>query len=74
MHLEFTEKMVRKNINFSFHQFFEHGDLPHLSIQFFKLLTSIHEISMEGSMSQNVDLGPSFDFMKCRNYIEKKSF
>ena len=27
----------------------------------------IHEIWMQGNLSQNYDLGPSFYFMKCRN-------
>ena len=27
---------------------------------------------MQGGMSQNFDLGPSFDFMKCRNLNIKK--
>ena len=33
----------------------------------FKFETCILEIRMEGSVSQNSDLGPSFNFMKCRN-------
>ena len=33
----------------------------------FKFETCILDIQMEGSMSQNFDIGPSFHFMKCRN-------
>ena len=32
----------------------------------------LHEIKMEGRVSQNSDLGPSFCFMKCRNVLIKK--
>ena len=38
----------------------------------FKFSTCIHEIWMQGSVSQNFDLGPSFDFTKCRNLNIKK--
>ena len=38
-----------------------------------KFETSIYEIKMEGSVSQNFDLGVSFSFMKCRNLLIKKS-
>ena len=38
-----------------------------------KFETSIHEIKMEGSVSQNFDLGFSFSFMKCRNLLIKIS-
>ena len=38
-----------------------------ISYKSFKFSTCIHEIWMQGSVSQNFDLGPSFDFMKCRN-------
>ena len=37
-----------------------------------KYVMCIHEIMMEGSVSQNSDLGPSFCFMKCRNVLNKK--
>ena len=33
----------------------------------FEFDTCILEIQMEGSVSQNVDIGPSFHFMKFRN-------
>ena len=38
----------------------------------FKLSTHINEIEMEGKMSQNYNLGPSFYFMKCRSLSSKK--
>ena len=37
----------------------------------FKSLTCFLDVQMEGSVSQNFDLGPSFDFMKCRNLLIK---
>ena len=40
------------------------ADIPFTSIKF---KTCIPKIRMQGSMSQNVDIGPSFYFMKCRN-------
>ena len=43
-----------------------------ISYKSFKFSTCIHEIWMQGRVSQNVDLGPSFDFMKCRNLNIKK--
>ena len=33
----------------------------------FKFETCILEIQMDGSVSQNFDMSPSFHFMKCRN-------
>ena len=33
----------------------------------FKFGMCIPKIHMEGSVSQNFDIGPSFNFMKCRN-------
>ena len=37
-----------------------------------KFETCILEIQMEGRMSQNFDLGHSFNFMKCKNLDCKK--
>ena len=73
MHGEFTETMVGKNENLIFHQHFLNMDisLP-ITYKSFKFSTCIHEIWMQGKVSQNFDLGPSFDFMKCRNLIIKK--
>ena len=67
MHFEITEIMVRKsehllNIDIS---------LP-ISYKPFKFSTCIHEIWLQGSVSQNIDLGPSFDFIKYRNLNIKK--
>ena len=68
MHFEVTEIMVRKSENVIFHQHFLNIDisLP-ISYKPFKFSTCIHEIWVQGRVSQNFDLGPSFDFMKCRN-------
>ena len=73
MHGELTEIMVGKNENLIFYQLFLNMDisLP-ITYKSFKFSTCIHEIWMQGSMSQNFDLGPSFDFMKCRNLNIKK--
>ena len=38
----------------------------------FKSKTCFVEIQMEGSVSQNFHLGPSFDFNKCRDFEFKK--
>ena len=38
----------------------------------FKFSACIHEIWMQGRVSQNFDSGPGFDFMKCRNLNIKK--
>ena len=37
----------------------------------FRFETCILEIQMEGSMSQNFDIGPSFHFMKSRKLFFK---
>ena len=73
MHREFTEIMFGKNENLIFYQHFLNMDisLP-VSYKSFKFLTCIHEIWMQGKVSQNFDLGPSFDFMRCRNLNIKK--
>ena len=33
----------------------------------FKFEMCIPKTQMDGSMSQNINIGPSFDFIKCRN-------
>ena len=66
MQFEITEMLVRKSENVIFHKHFLNIDI---SLPFthkpLKFSICIHEIWMEGSVSQNFDLGPSFDFMKC---------
>ena len=73
MHREFTEIMVGKNIYLIIYQHLFNMDisLP-ITYKSFKFSTCIHEIWMQGSVSQNFDIGPSFDFMKCRNLNIKK--
>ena len=46
------------------------ADIPHTPIIF---KTYILEIRMQVGVSQSVDIGPSFYFMKCRNWHRKKS-
>ena len=68
MHGEFAEIMVGKNKFDILPTFFFNMDISLLiTYKSFKFSTCIHEIWMQGSVSQNSDLGPSFDFMKCRN-------
>ena len=65
--------MPRKNGNVIFQQYFFNMDISlAISHKPFKFSACIHEIWMQGSVSQNFDLGPSFDFMKCRNLNIKK--
>ena len=73
MHREFTEIMFGTNENLIYYQHFFNMDIS-LPILYksFKFSTCIHEIWMQGRVSQNFDLGPSFDFMKCRNLNIKK--
>ena len=49
--LNFCEHFLNKDISFPITQ-----NPP-------KILTCIHEIWMEGSVSQNFDIGPRFNFM-----------
>ena len=65
--------MVGKNENLFFYQLFFNMDIS-LPITYkpFKFSTCIHEIWLQGRVSQNFDLGPSYDFMKCRNLNIKK--
>ena len=59
--------MVGKNENLIFHEYFLNMDTSlNIASKPFKFSTYIHKIQMEGSLSQNFDLGPSFHFMKCR--------
>ena len=55
------------------HQHFLNIDisLP-ISYKPFKFSTCIHDIQVQGCMSQILFLGPSFDFMKSRNLEIKK--
>ena len=43
-----------------------------MSITFIKINLLIIDTIMEGTMSQIVDLGPSFYFMQCRTLYMKK--
>ena len=66
MHFEITEILVRKSENVIFHKHFLNIDLSlPISYKPLKFSICIYEIWMQGSVSQNFDLGPSFDFMKC---------
>ena len=60
--------MVRKDENVIFHEYFCNMDisLP-VSHKQYKFSTCIYEIQMQGKVSQILDLGPRFDFMKYRN-------
>ena len=42
-------------------------NLCQYSIYTFQILTCILEIRIQESVSKNIDIGPSFYFMKCRN-------
>ena len=44
-------------------------DISHIHMKFDMCIL---EIQMKGSVSQNFDLGPSFNFMKCRKLSFKK--
>ena len=60
--------MVRKNKNVIFHEYFLNMDISFpTEYKQFKFSTCIHEIQMQGTVSQIFDLGPSFDVIKCRN-------
>ena len=65
--------MFGKNENLIFHEYFFNMDISlNIPYKHFKFSTSIHKIQMEGSVSQNFDLGPNFHFMKCRSLYLKK--
>ena len=68
MNSEITEIMVRQNENVIFHEHFLNIDIS-LTVSYkpFKFSRCIYEIQMQRSFSQFCYLGPSFDFMKCRN-------
>ena len=58
--------------SFFFHKYFLNKDIS-LNITHKAIIFSacIYEIKMQGNVSQNFDLGPSFYFMKCRKkYFE----
>ena len=65
--------MPKKNENVIFLKHFFNMDIslpiPHKP---FKFSAFIHEIWMQGSVSQNFDLGPSFYFMHSRKKCFKK--
>ena len=60
--------MVRKNKIVIFREYFLNMDIS-LPVPYkpFKFSTCIYEIKMQGRLSRILDLGPSFDFMMCRN-------
>ena len=63
MHWEFTEIKVSKNENLIFCKHFLNMDiLASITYNSTKFVTCIHKIQMEGSVSQNVDIGLSFHF------------
>ena len=60
--------MVRKYENVFFHKLFLNMDISFNSqYKALKFETCIYGLQMEGSVSQNFDLGPSCFSMKCRN-------
>ena len=62
-----------KNEKVSFHEHSFNMDISHASTyKAFKFSQCIHDIQKQGSMSQNVHLGHSFVFMKCRNLYKTK--
>ena len=63
-----TEIVVGKNKIFIFYEYFVNNDMSvAIAHSLMKLSTCIHEIQMEGSVSQNFDIGPSLNFIKSRN-------
>ena len=70
---ELSEIVVNDNNIFIFYEQFLNKDISVvISNSPLKFSTCIHEIEMEGIMSQNFDLGPSFNFIKCRKLHLKK--
>ena len=68
MYKVFSEIMVSENKILTFHEDFLNMDISlHVAHKSIKFLTYIYDIWMERSVSQNVDLGLSFNFIKCRN-------
>ena len=65
---EFTEMKINRNKKSLFSKHFLNMDIS-AAIAFSpsKFEMCIHEIHMEGSVSQNVDNGPRFYLRKCRN-------
>ena len=65
---EFTEMKVSKNKKSFFSKHFLNMDISAaIALSCSKFEMCIHEIYMEGSVSQNFDIGPSFYLRKCRN-------
>ena len=65
---EFSKMKVSKNKRSFFSKHFLNMDIS-VAIAFSssKFEMCIHEIHMEGSVSQNFEIGPSFYLRKCRN-------
>ena len=64
--------MEKNEIPF-FHEYILNIDISFpMRYKLFKFSTYIHEIWMQGTLSQNLYLGPTFDFIKCRNLNIKK--
>ena len=73
MQQEITEIMVGKNENVIFHAHFLTMDISSpISYKPFKFSACSHEGYIQGSLSQNFDLGLSFDSMKCNHFNIKK--
>ena len=65
---EFTEMKVSKNKKSFFFKHFLNKDISGaIAFSSLKFEMCIHEIHVEGSVSQNVDIGLSFYLRKCRN-------
>ena len=65
---EFTEMKVSKNKKSFFSEHFLNKDISAIiAFSSSKFEMCIDEIHMEGSVSQNFDIGPSFYLRKCRN-------
>ena len=65
---EFTEMNVSKNKKLFFSKHFLNMDISAaIALSCSKFEMCIHEIDVEGSVSQNFDIGPSFYLRKCRN-------
>ena len=64
----FSEIIVGENEILTFHEDFLNKDISvHIGHKSVKFLTYIHDIWIEGSVSQNFDLRISLNFIKCEN-------
>ena len=69
---ELIDIVLGKNKMLFFHSQFLNMDISvNITYRPFRFETCILEIQMEGSVSQNVDIDPSFFFVKCRNNVPK---